>query len=91
MDEPEAALSPSRQLSFLTIMHRLVTAGSQFVVATHSPILLAYPNSLIYQFGPEGIQRVDYEATEQYKITHDFLTGRERFLNILLAPDEADS
>jgi predicted ATPase len=88
LDEPEAALSPSRQLSFLGIMHQLVQRGSQFVIATHSPILLAYPDSQIYQFGPEGIQPINYEATEQFQITYDFLTARERFLRILLAPDE---
>jgi len=88
LDEPEAALSPSRQLSFLTIMHRLVGAGSQLVVATHSPILLAYPDALIYQFAPDGIQQITYEATEQFQITHDFLMGRERFLRVLLAADD---
>jgi len=91
LDEPEAALSPSRQLSFLTVMHRLVADGSQFVVATHSPILLAYPDAMIYEFGPDGIRQIDYEATEQFQITYDFLTSRERFLRILLAPDEEDA
>lgn len=90
LDEPEAALSPSRQLSFLTIMHRLVGAGSQFVVATHSPILLAYPDALIYHFGADGIQLIGYEETEQFQITHDFLTGRERFLRVLFEPDAED-
>jgi predicted ATPase len=90
LDEPEAALSPSRQLSFLAIMHRLVTSGSQFIIATHSPILLAYPDALIYHLGPDGIQQTDYEVTEQFQITYDFLTGRERFLKVLLAPDDED-
>lgn len=80
LDEPEAALSPSRQLSFLAIMHRLVDAGSQLVIATHSPILLAYPGARIYHFGTDGIEQIAYEATEQFQITYDFLTGRERFL-----------
>jgi len=89
LDEPEAALSPSRQLSFLVIMHRLVDAGSQFIIATHSPILLAYPGACIYHFGPDGIKQIAYEATEQFQITYDFLTGRERFLRVLLAADES--
>jgi predicted ATPase len=87
MDEPEAALSPSRQLSFLTIMHRLVAQGSQFIIATHSPILMAYPNATIFHLSEDGIRHVKYEDTEHYQITHDFLADRTRFLEILLAPD----
>lgn len=90
LDEPEAALSPQRQLSLLAIIHRLVSDGTQFVIATHSPILMAYPDAVIYQLGPKGIRRVDYEATEHFQITRDFLNGRDRYFRHLFgsAPDE---
>lgn len=86
LDEPEAALSPSRQLSVITRMHDLVQAKSQFIVATHSPILMAYPEACIYSFSPQGIERVDYEATEHYRITRDFLSNPGRMLRVLLQP-----
>jgi len=86
LDEREAALSPSRQLSVLTRMHDLVEAKSQFSIATHSPILMAYPNAHIYSFSPEGIARVAYEDTEHYRVTRDFLANPRRMLNVLLAP-----
>jgi predicted ATPase len=86
LDEPEAALSPSRQLAVITRIHDLVQARSQFIIATHSPILMAYPHAYIYAFSPAGIQRVAYEATEHYRITRDFLANPERMLRVLLAP-----
>ncbi len=85
LDEPEAALSPQRQLSMLAIIHRLVRAGSQFVIATHSPILMAYPGATIYHFGASGIAPIAYEETEHFMITRDFLANRERYLKHLLA------
>ena len=91
LDEPEAALSPSRQLSLLKIINRLVErTGSQFLIATHSPILLAYPGALIYEFGSEGVRKVAYEDTEHYQITKDFLSARERYFKNLFAEDEPD-
>ena len=84
LDEPEAALSPQRQLALLAIMHDLVEArASQLVIATHSPILMAYPNALIYRLGPGGIERVAYEETEHYTITRDFLSSPERYFKQL--------
>jgi predicted ATPase len=84
LDEPEAALSPQRQLSLLSIIHDLVeNRASQFVIATHSPILMAYPKALIYLLGSGGIERVAYEDTEHYKITRDFLDSPERFFKTL--------
>ena len=68
-DEPEAALSPSRQLSMLVRMHDLIADDSQFIIATHSPILMAYPDAWIYQISASGIDRVAYEDTEHYQIT----------------------
>jgi predicted ATPase len=87
-DEPEAALSPSRQLSFLARMHQLVGQRSQFIIATHSPIILAYPHAWIYQTGPGGLERVDYEDTDHFQVTRNFLNRRETFLDILLSDDE---
>lgn len=85
LDEPEAALSPARQLSMLRRMYELVTADSQFIVATHSPILMAYPGAMIYQVGEEGIQRVDYEDTEHYQLTRAFLANPQSFMEELLS------
>ena len=91
LDEPEAALSPPRQLALLAIMHRLVEReGSQFVIATHSPILLAYPGAVIYRFGTDGIAPVAYEDTEHFQITRDFLAGPERYFKHLFTDDDDD-
>jgi predicted ATPase len=84
LDEPEAALSPQRQLAVLSRMYDLVLDDSQFVIATHSPILMAYPDAWIYQCGTEGLSRIDYQDTEHYKVTRDFLTSPERMLKLLM-------
>lgn len=86
LDEPEAALSPQRQLAMLSRLHDLVRDGSQFLVATHSPILMAYPNALIYECASEGIRRVRYEETEHYRVMHDFIANPQRMLKVLLEP-----
>jgi predicted ATPase len=85
LDEPEAALSPSRQLVLLRHMHLLIRDGSQFIIATHSPILLAFPGALLYQLAETGIEKVDYEETEHYRLTRDFLLRRELFFRELFA------
>jgi predicted ATPase len=87
LDEPEAALSPQRQLAMLTRLHTLVLDDSQFVIATHSPILMAYPDAWIYSFTEKGIRKVAYEETEHYRITHSFLSNPRRMLDILMEPD----
>lgn len=84
LDEPEAALSPQRQLSFLLQMDELIKKESQFIVATHSPIILSYPGAAIFQFSEDGIERVEYEETEHYRFTRDFLTHREVYLRHLM-------
>jgi predicted ATPase len=84
LDEPEAALSPNRQLALLVRMHDLVAAAGQFIIATHSPILLAYPGATIYSFEPDGIRDVAYEDTEHYQVTRRFLADHERMLRQLL-------
>lgn len=87
-DEPESALSPTRQLAMLQKMHRLVRADSQLIIATHSPILMAYPDSIIYVFSAEGIRAVPYEETEQYRVTLDFLRFYPRMLHELMGEEE---
>ena len=84
LDEPEAALSPTRQMSMLVRMHDLVAAESQFIIATHSPILMAYPDAWIYQLGPHGLERVEYEETEHFAITRNFLNRHQDIVRQLL-------
>ena len=84
LDEPEAALSPQRQLAVLARIHDLVLKDSQFIIATHSPILMAYPNATIYNLTPEGIERTDYYKTEHYQVTRDFLIDPKRMMDRLL-------
>jgi predicted ATPase len=84
LDEPEAALSPERQLATLGFIHKLVLNHSQFIIATHSPILLAYPRAAIYQFSETGIAPVRYEETNHFRITKDFLNNPKRYLDPLL-------
>jgi predicted ATPase len=85
LDEPEAALSPSRQLSFLALLDELARKKrSQFIIATHSPIIMAYPFSKIIQLSPHGFDEIAYEETEHYRITKDFLNARDLFLRRLL-------
>ncbi len=83
-DEPEAALSPQRQMSALTLIDGFVQTGSQLVIATHSPIIMAYPDAFIYELSEEGIRRVQYEETEHFQVTRDFLNRHEKMLSILL-------
>ena len=85
LDEPEAALSPQRQLSAIARIHELLRMRSQFVIATHSPILMAYPDAWIYQIGPDGVQRVDYRDTEHYRVAKAFLLNPDAFLRELMA------
>jgi predicted ATPase len=84
MDEPEAALSAQNCLTCLRRMHDLVRQGSQFVIATHSPIVLAYPDATIYQCGGDGLVAVDYEQTDAVRVFSAFVSGRERMLKMLL-------
>lgn len=83
LDEPEAALSPARQLTALRFIHKLVNNNSQFVICTHSPILMGYPDSWIYSLNETDIKRVEYRDTEHYSITREFLAHPERMLDIL--------
>ena len=85
MDEPEAALSPQRQLAFLAALHDLVGKGGQFLIATHSPIIMAYPDAAILHFTAGGIAPIAYEDTEHYKVTRAFIMRREPMLGELLS------
>jgi predicted ATPase len=84
LDEPEAALSPSRQLAMISRIHQLVRMHSQFVIATHSPILMAYPNSRIYQIGANSLEQVSWRDTEHYIVAKRFLNDAEKQLARLL-------
>jgi len=89
MDEPEAALSPQRQLQFLALLHGYCREGSQFVIATHSPFLMAYPDAWIYELTETGIRQVPYTETAHYLVARGFLSNPQRTLAVLLADDES--
>ena len=88
MDEPEAALSPQRQLTLMLHIHSMALEGAQFIIATHSPILLGLPGARILNFTEAGIQPIRYEDTESYRITKLFLDQRESLLNKLFSQSE---
>ena len=83
LDEPEAALSPGRQLSVLSLIHDSVQAGSQYVIATHAPILMAYPDAWIYGLSESGLSRISYDDTEHVSITRNFLANPRRMMRHL--------
>ena len=85
MDEPEAALSAQNCLTCLRRIHELVGEGSQFVIATHSPIVLAYPEATIYECSEAGLEAIAYEQTDMVRVFSGFLADRERILATLLA------
>jgi predicted ATPase len=85
LDEPEAALSPQNCLTCLRRIHELVLADSQFIIATHSPIILAYPNTKIYNCHAGGLEQIAYEDAEPVRLTQSFLEARERFLDELFS------
>lgn len=82
-DEPEAALSPSKQLTFMCEINRLLNRNSQFIISTHSPILMAFPGAAIYQLTDKGIEKISYTETEHYRITKLFLDCPERMFKHL--------
>lgn len=84
LDEPEAALSPTRQMAALRRIHELAMNGSQFIIATHSPILLAYPEARILLIDDENIRVVPYQETEHFVVAKDFLNNYEKRLTKLL-------
>lgn len=84
LDEPEAGLSPTMLMTTLSVLDRLCQEQSQFIIATHSPILLAYPNAKIYQFSDTGIREISYEETEHFRVTKDFLNNYQKRIQQLL-------
>lgn len=84
LDEPEAALSPMRQMTLMGEIDRLVREGSQFIIATHSPMLMAFPDAEVLEITENGIKMVDYRQTEHYQVTRRFLEQPERMLRVLL-------
>lgn len=83
LDEPEAALSPANQLKLLALVHELLKQNSQFIIATHSPIIMAYPGANIFEVSENSIEKVDYENTSHYQLTKYFLTNRAKVLKEL--------
>ncbi len=83
LDEPEAALSPMRILALMKEMDWLVKNGSQFIISTHSPILMTFPGARIFELTTDGINEVDYRETEHYRTTKDFINDPERMLHYL--------
>jgi predicted ATPase len=84
LDEPEAALSTQNCVTALRRIHELVCAGSQLIIATHSPIILAYPEATIYHCGEHGLEAIDYEDAEPVRLTRSFLEARDRFVHELM-------
>lgn len=90
LDEPEAALSPQRQMELLVRLDELVAQGSQFIIATHSPILLSYPKATIYELGKNGYTKTPYQATDHYRLYKSFLENPEAMLHRLSIPIDND-
>ncbi|WP_462412476.1 AAA family ATPase [Neobacillus sp. Marseille-QA0830] len=88
LDEPEAALSPLRQLSMLTRIHELINQNSQFIIATHSPLLMSYPTSQIIELTKNGIKESTLEETDHYKITKQFFDDKDRLIHHLLNEED---
>ena len=84
LDEPEAALSPMRLLTLISEIHALVKKDSQFIIATHSPILMTFPGAEILELSQNGIRSIDYRETEHYQITKRFLDAPEKMLELLI-------
>jgi len=85
LDEPEAALSPARVLAFMAVIHQLdITGRAQFLIATHSPLLICYPGATIYQFDDEGVRETYYEDTEHFSLTKAFLNNPKLYLHHLM-------
>jgi predicted ATPase len=84
LDEPEAALSPAKQLALLVRMDELIQKNAQFIIATHAPIVMAYPDSLLYQLNDGVFEALKYEETEHFKVMKSFLDNPKGMLDMLL-------
>ena len=87
LDEPEAALSPMRQMELLCHMNELVKQNSQFIISTHSPILMTYPDADLWELSRDGMRQVSYRETDHYQLTRNFLENPERMLGYLFGED----
>lgn len=87
LDEPEAALSPQSQLGFLAMIRDAVASGCQFVIATHSPILMAIPGARILSFDEPPIRSIDFEDVESVTLVRDFLAAPDRYLRLIWGSD----
>jgi predicted ATPase len=84
LDEPEAALSPNRLMTFMSIINKLEQSGrAQFIIATHSPMLLCYPEATIFNFGTSGLEEIGYKDTEHYQLTKSFLDNPDAYFRFL--------
>lgn len=88
MDEPEAPLSPFRQMAMLSRINELVGQNSQFIISTHSPILMAYPDAILYNLTSNGIERSALEETDHYILMKQFINNRERMLHELFMDED---
>ena len=88
LDEPEAALSVQRQMALLAVIHRSVQNGSQFLIVTHSPVLMGYPGAEILTFDDGPVHPITWEETDSYRLTKLFLNYRERILKDLFDESE---
>ena len=88
MDEPEAALSPQRQLTLFIQIARMAAEGAQFIIATHSPILLGIPGAEILSFDEGEVRSCRYEETESYQVTEMFMNNREKLIERLLKNED---
>jgi predicted ATPase len=84
MDEPEAPLSPNRQIVLLSMLHDMIKQNGQFIIATHSPIILAYPGATILRFDNGKIEQTDYESLEHVIVTRTFLNNPKQYMERLL-------
>jgi predicted ATPase len=85
LDEPEAALSPARILAFMSVMNQLDRGGrAQFLIATHSPMLICYPGATVYQFDETGVRETNYQDTEHFYLTKSFLDNPAAYLRHLM-------
>ena len=90
LDEPEAALSPNKQMELLLFINKMIQLGSQFIIITHSPILLAFPNADILNFSESGLKRISYEETESYRIMELFINHKDKILGNLFNNSEQE-
>ncbi|MCJ7703007.1 MAG: AAA family ATPase, partial [Anaerolineales bacterium] len=80
LDEPEAALSPLRLLGFMSLLKEMVNRDAQFIIATHSPILMAFPGSTILHFDKDQLKEIAWDQLEHVTLTRDFLNNPESYL-----------